>query len=130
MYSVAGIVCICGGILFIIIGILSYNSDKKKMIDPDFIKTIGYVVDYKIQSDNEGYETKTIIVEYEVGNSKYRITDKLSSTPPKPIGSPIDVYYKYSYPVEAILGNQSYSKFCFIFSSIFLIVGIILIIIQ
>ena len=98
--------------LFILIGIVMLyfgisNSFKNFSKTNNYVKTIGYFVDYEIYNSDEDGTTYKLIYSYNVNNKEYTVsTDYGTNMIPKG-GSSRTIKYNPSNPSEAIISGGS-----------------------
>lgn len=98
--------------LFILIGIVMLyfgisNSFKNFSKTNNYVKTIGYFVDYEIYDSDEDGTTYKLIYSYNVNNKEYTVsTDYGTNMIPKE-GSSRTIKYNPSNPSEAIISGGS-----------------------
>ena len=98
--------------LFILIGIVMLyfgisNSFKNFSNTSNYVKTIGYFVDYEIYDSDEDGTTYKLIYSYNVNNKEYTVsTDYGTNMIPKE-GSSRTIKYNPSNPSEAIISGGS-----------------------
>ena len=98
--------------LFILIGIVMLyfgisNSFKNFSKTNNYVKTIGYFVDYEIYNSDEDGTTYKLIYSYNVNNKEYTVsTDYGTNMIPKE-GSSRTIKYNPSNPSEAIISGGS-----------------------
>ena len=98
--------------LFILIGIVMLyfgisNSFKNFSKTNNYVKTIGYFVDYEIYNSDEDGTTYKLIYSYNINNKEYTVsTDYGTNMIPKE-GSSRTIKYNPSNPSEAIISGGS-----------------------